>query len=456
MRAGVAVRDVTPRVGAAMSGFAARTAGATGVHDALSVRALVVDDTAVITVDVIGLHEDDCARVRAACPLPDERVVVHATHTHGGPVSMPGRLGGTPSALDTGWLDGVVAACADAVREALASARPVTLRTGEATGLGVARNRRRPGGAVDDRMPVLLFSDADGAPVAALVSYACHPVVLGADNTELTADYPGVVRRLLGERIGAPVLFLTGCAGDANTGHVAEASYSTEASTGRTFGACEEVGLVLADAASEVLADFRRGPAPTPPETGRGRTAEPAVAAPQSATIATREVVLDVVVPTAEGVRAEVACWRSRLDGADTPDAGEAALLRTWIAWGTALLVDLEGGTGAAASTWHGRVSVLRWGDVTLVTLPGEPFAVAAERVREALADASGGSAAGVVVVAGYTDGCPGYLPDAEEIPLGGYEVTDAHRYYGLPGPFAPGSLERVLAAATSAGLAPG
>lgn len=448
-----------------MSGFAARTAGATGVHDALSVRALVVGDTAVVTVDVIGLHEDDCARVRAACPLPDERVVVHATHTHGGPVSMPGRLGGTPSALDTGWLDGVVAACADAVGEALASARPVTLRAGEATGLGVARNRRRPGGAVDDRMPVLLFSDADGAPVAALVSYACHPVVLGADNTELTADYPGVVRRLLGERIGAPVLFLTGCAGDANTGHAAEASYSTEASTGRTFGACEEVGLVLADAASEVLAGFVPG-AGVATASGTGRDLDLDLdldsdrdrdgAAPPAGlrvTMATREVVLDVVVPTAADVRAEVAGWQRRLEEAGPPESGEAALLRTWIAWGTALLADLKGGTGAAASTWRGRVSVLRWGDVTLVTLPGEPFAVAAERVREAL---SGEGGAGVVVVAGYTDGCPGYLPDAAEIPRGGYEVTHAHRYYGMSGPFAPGSLERVLTAATAAGLALG
>ena len=94
MRAGVAVRDVTPPAGAAMSGFAARTAPATGVHDPLLVHALVAEDTALVTVDVVGLHEDDCAEIRRRCTVPADGVVVHATHTHGGPVSMRGRLGG--------------------------------------------------------------------------------------------------------------------------------------------------------------------------------------------------------------------------------------------------------------------------------------------------------------------------------------------------------------------------
>src|SRR5690625_289808 len=52
---------------------------------------------------------------------------------------------------------------------------------------------------------------------------------------------------------------------------------------------------------------------------------------------------------------------------------------------------------------------------------------------------------AAAVFVLGYTDGCPGYLPSAAEYPFGGYEVCDAHRYYGMPGPFAPGSLERLV-----------
>jgi hypothetical protein len=50
-------------------------------------------------------------------------------------------------------------------------------------------------------------------------------------------------------------------------------------------------------------------------------------------------------------------------------------------------------------------------------------------------------------MVAGYTNGCPGYLPTESEYPLGGYEVSDAHRYYGAAGPFRPGSAEDLVAA---------
>jgi hypothetical protein len=77
-----------------------------------------------------------------------------------------------------------------------------------------------------------------------------------------------------------------------------------------------------------------------------------------------------------------------------------------------------------------------------IVALPGEPFAAAAHQIR---AHAGPGD---TVLVAGYSDGCPGYLPPAEEFAHGGYEVVEAHRYYGLAGPFAEGGSERLVAAA--------
>jgi len=54
--------------------------------------------------------------------------------------------------------------------------------------------------------------------------------------------------------------------------------------------------------------------------------------------------------------------------------------------------------------------------------------------------------------VLGYCDGVSGYLPTADEYESGGYEVCDAHRYYGMPGPYAQGSAERLADAAISLG----
>jgi neutral ceramidase len=409
VRAGVAIRDVTPPPGAAMSGFVARTSAATGVHDPLLVHALVVEDTALVTVDVVGLHEDDCTRIRQRCALPADRVVVHATHTHGGPASMRGRLGGP---VGETWLERLVTTCVEAVDAALAGAEPVEVRAGFGGDPGVARNRRRPGGPVDRALPVVHLRRADGSLLAGVVSYACHPVVLGADNTLLTADYPGVVRRVLAERLDGPVLFVTGCAGDANTGHAASASVSTAPAASRTFGECERVGELVASAALAA--------APAPGST--------------QVTAERRHVRLALDVRDQDP--GEVAAWEAEAAGADP---ARSSLLRCWASWGHRQLTTPAG----RATSWTGSVTALRWGPAVIVALPGEPFAAAAHAIR---AHADPGD---TVLVAGYCDGCPGYLPPAEEYARGGYEVEEAHRYYGLPGPFAEGAAEHMVAAAT-------
>ena len=40
------------------------------------------------------------------------------------------------------------------------------------------------------------------------------------------------------------------------------------------------------------------------------------------------------------------------------------------------------------------------------------------------------------------------YIPPASEFRFGGYEVDEAHRYYGLPMSFAPGSAEALAGCA--------
>ncbi len=358
---GAATVDVTPPAGPAMSGFLARTSPATGAHDPLTVRAVTVDGTAVVTVDACGLHEDTCRRVRER--LLSTEVVVAATHTHGGPAVVPGRLGGP---VDPGYLRLLEDACVTAVRTALRDARPARPRFGTGADPGVARNRRRRDGPTDPALPVLVWTDDAGATVALVTGYACHPVVLGADNTLWTADYPGVVRRQLElAHPGAVAVFLTGCCGDANTGHSADASTLQPRDT-RTYAACERAGTAIAQAAL----DARTRP-----------------------------------VGGAVGARsAEVSL--GRLDG----------------------------------STWTARVTVLDWAGVRLVALPGEPFAATALALRAATPDP--------LVVFGYADGCPGYFPTREECAFGGYEVDQAHFYYGAQAAFAPGSAERLEAEA--------
>ncbi|HEY0619057.1 MAG TPA: neutral/alkaline non-lysosomal ceramidase N-terminal domain-containing protein [Kribbella sp.] len=411
--AGAAVVDVTPAVGAAMSGFVARSSPSTGVHDPITVRAVCVEDTALVTVDVVGLHEDFCAAVARGTSLPPQNVRVHATHTHGGPASVPGRLG---NEADPVWLESLEAACINAVEEALRNRRPAQLLSGYGIEVGVAQNRRRPDGPVDRSVPVAQLVDSDGRPIAVLASYACHPVVLGADNTLLTADYPGVVRRAVEERFpGAVAMFLTGCAGDANTGHAASASVSLRANDSRTFAAAEAAGAAIAAAVAA---------APLKPCDG-----------PIAAAVGQAELTIDADPQVAGASR-----WGEIAADPDS-DPATAALMRCWANWAART-------AASAPTTWTARVGVLAWGGIRIITLPGEPFARTSLDIRAALDRSTGSGMAhrgnGATFVVGYTDGCPGYLPPACEHPHGGYEVLEAHRYYNLPGPFAPDSATRL------------
>ena len=92
---------------------------------------------------------------------------------------------------------------------------------------------------------------------------------------------------------------------------------------------------------------------------------------------------------------------------------------------------------------WTGRVSAFRIGGLTIVCLPGEPFLRSAEAIAAQVA--------GNCIVLGYSDDCPGYFPTVEEYAHGGYEVDDAHRYYGMPGPFRSGAAEHLVEGAVEA-----
>ena len=406
LKAGVAVVDVTPPAGLAMAGFGARTSPAVGAHDPLTVRAIVVDDTAIVVADVVGMDDAMSRRVRERCPLPAERVIVSALHTHGGPVMSVDRTGGEP---DPDYVARLEDACVSAIVQAAASARPAEILVGAGADPDVARNRRHPGGSVDRALPVLVVRGTDGGFIAVVTSYACHPVVLGPDNNLWTADYPHFVRdRLERAYPGATAIFITGCCGDANNGHTAHASLSLAGSPERTYAAAERIGARIADAARRAVLS----------PAGEGAAVE------------NSDVTLALAWREGMPPRELASKWRAEA----AADPTQAAILGYWIRWAEAI-------ADPQPRPWVGRVTAMRWGSVPIVAFPGEIFAETALGIRSIL----GGRAA---FVFSYSDSTPGYIPPASEFAFGGYEVDEAHRYCGMPATFAPGSAEALAAAA--------
>jgi neutral ceramidase len=410
---GAASIDITPEPGLLLAGFAARTLPSTGIHDRLSARALVVNDTAIVVADVIGLHEDMAQRIRARCLLPAANVIVCATHTHGAPVSMQDRLG---AGADPQFLQMLEDGCVLAIDTALANAQPGTMSFGNGCDPDIARNRRHADGPLDRSLPVLRLRDAAGALVAMVVSYACHPTVLGADNLQITADFPHYLRqRIEATYPGAVAIYLNGCTGDVNIGHSAQASWTTSANATRTFDNARRIGERIADAA----------------------LAATETALPQTAHAADRLV--ELALERREGdLDAARTAWQAEFVSADPT---RKILLEHWIAWASRFRTTPPG-------TWRGRVACLVWGGVPILALPGEIFAESALSIREA------GMGEGGFVLS-YAEGTPGYIPPRSEYASGGYEVAEAHRFIGMPGSFVPGSAELLVEAAKTLAAMP-
>ncbi len=409
---GVAVVAVRTPPGTPMAGFAARTSPSLGVHDPVTVRALLVDDTCWITVDVCGLHEDTCDAIASQLPIRREAVAITATHTHSGPCVMPKRLGGH----DAGVLQEVINAVHRAFNRASQTRRAAQLRYATCSRLGIAHNRRHSDAAVDPELQLIAFIDRTSRVMACLVLYPCHPVVLGADNLQISGDYPAFLRNRIEARIpGSVAVFLPGAAGDMNTGHSAEASYSPGPDPQRTFASARKIGEHLGEtAAEEVLRTLKSSRA-------RGSVPTASVSARRA------RVSLDLEVLDSQPPAMLAESWRAAAVGADD---GTRALLAAWEQWAHAQRPE-------STRHWTGSLSVFSWLDITVVGLPGEPFLHTAQQIEA--------YSRGPVMVTGYTNGCPGYFPTASEYHSGGYEVVDAHRYYGMPAPFKQGSAERLV-----------
>jgi hypothetical protein len=154
-------------------------------------------------------------------------VLLSASHSH----SAPFPAADFPSA-EAPWVREAERRIADAVVEAAGRLEPVTLGVGwgeaseghnrrrvEADGSVTMlwQNRERiPTSPVDHRLGVVRLERADGTPLATLINFACHPVVLGPENLRFSADYPGVLTRIVEEQLGGQAMFLQGAAGDIN------------------------------------------------------------------------------------------------------------------------------------------------------------------------------------------------------------------------------------------------
>jgi hypothetical protein len=232
---------------------------ATGVHDPLMARGLVLDDGqqkfALVSVDLVGLQYPAVKEIRARLD-GFAYVMVSSTHNHEGPdvIGIWGRTA-FERGVDDRYLDMVIERVVELVRRAESQAVPATAQYGTARDDTLLGDSRLPK-VYDGVLRVVRFGhQADGRPLGLLVQWNCHPESLGSKNTQLTADFPYATVAALRDKHHCPVAYFTGPVG----GLMAPPDHRVKNAAGETlsdgnFEYAEAYGREVAALADRALA----------------------------------------------------------------------------------------------------------------------------------------------------------------------------------------------------------
>lgn len=426
LQAGFASRDISPPPGIDLSGFGFRFGASLGSLEPLDVGVLAVSDGSqtllLLSFDLIGFTLDHLAHLRdrtaAATGVPGANQMWTCTHTHGGPETgvLPG-MGDT----DPGYLASVEKAALAAAGEALArmTTGNLWLARGESY---IGANRRsaafRPGGPedghiddIDAAVVAAEFRSAGGRPIVTLVNYSCHPT--GSRESVSTSDYPGHMRRTISEVTNAPCLYVNGAGGDVNQ-RFDGAGYRS-VSNARHHGVA--LGRTVLDLRSQMRPSttVRSAAASTPADL---HYADPIGQSDARRILAEGQRALEAATGTAQRLRIQ---WH------------QVDFARRVLDWqpsdGPDLTVDIQ---------------AFRVADLALVAIPSEFFSADGRALRTQTPSPE-------LMVAGWSNGLVGYTPTRRAMATGGYEVDDAHRWYGHPAAWDPVSGDKLRASALGA-----
>lgn len=236
-RASVVKVDITPDTPKWLLGYAARQS--TGIHDRIFHRIVAMDDgtakVLLVSTDLClfspTVYDDAARRIEKETGIPAVRFWWTVTHTHSAPeIGPPGVYevllkGRSEHPVDHEYTERVVSSLVSGARDALAKLEPARLATG--TGMSMANINRRavdvdgqlslglnPDGPVDRQIGLIRLEKADGKPLALIANYAMHGTVLSGRFVQISGDAQGIVAGYVENRLGAPMLYVNGAAGN--------------------------------------------------------------------------------------------------------------------------------------------------------------------------------------------------------------------------------------------------
>jgi len=409
-KAGVGRKVITPDGPIWMSGYAARDKPSESVVHDLWAKALALEDAqgrrvVIVTADLIALPREVCDEVAARLAkkhcLLRRQLVLNASHNHSGPLVWPNlkiMFDGNDSDRRRliAYRNRLVDDLTEVAEAALFDLSPATLELGHGSA-PFAENRRAPPAyvlqwPVDHDVPVLKVAASDGRLRAVLFGYACHNTTLDQGTYQINGDYAGFAQIELEQALpGTTALFLALCGGDQNP----------NPRPGLKFAA--QHGKTLAEEVRHVLAGTLKPVSPTI------RTAY-------------EEVKLDFA-------RRERSVFEEESKSKDRFRRRRAQ----------AMLAAMDAGE----DVWRLSLPVqaVALGDnLVLLALGGEVVVEYSLRLKREFPRLD-------LIVAGYSNDVPCYIPSLRVLQEGGYEPDVSMIYYCRPGPFVENVEETVIGA---------
>lgn len=237
LKASVVKVDITPAGSQYLLGYQERKSN--GVLDPIYHRIVALDDGItqfyIISSDVCLYAPSEYDKVAGLLKkrfgIDPSNIWWATTHTHSAPefgefglygVYMDNRIQHTVDAVYTAMIEQKLI---DGVAEARNKLSDATLSVG--WGYAQANMNRRavdvngkaslgmnPDKPVDRRIGLLRLDKPDGTPMALIANYAMHGTVMSGANLKISGDAPGIVAEYVEEKIGAPMLYINGAAGN--------------------------------------------------------------------------------------------------------------------------------------------------------------------------------------------------------------------------------------------------
>lgn len=244
LKAGIAIRDISPKKGVEMAGYPHCPRPNIGVHDPIYCTALYLDNgrdsVTMLTFDLLYFGKKYCKAIREKL---GGNIMFTTSHTHSGPWSSTPLASELAEGLDND--PDYIAFLLPAVEDCIKEARENTFDAKFATGIGhcgkeqgVGGNRRVKNGIQDDSVNVICVKDMNDTVRGILLNYALHPTYLHAENLYVTADYPGYIRRYLSFAYPEAIfMFAQGTSGNQSSRyHRVGQDFEEAARVGSTLG----------------------------------------------------------------------------------------------------------------------------------------------------------------------------------------------------------------------------